>query len=93
MCAAINRYEPISDMTIYQPIRDKYLIHLCRSLDSGVRLTDPKYFVNIDKEALGELLKGDNDVPIPLLQQRLECLHEVGENINQSELSEPINYL
>ena len=49
-----------------------------RALDSGVRLTDPKYFVDIDEKTLGELLGGDDSVPIPLLAQRVECLRQVG---------------
>eukprot|EP00092_Neocalanus_flemingeri_P010173 GFUD01010963.1.p1 GENE.GFUD01010963.1~~GFUD01010963.1.p1 ORF type:complete len:338 (+),score=88.82 GFUD01010963.1:45-1058(+) len=49
-----------------------------RALDQKVALTDPKYFVNIDKDTLGNLLVGDNDVPIPLLDRRVDCLHEVG---------------
>ena len=49
-----------------------------RALDSGVTLTDPKYFVDIDEKMLGELLGGEDSVPIPLLAQRVECLHQVG---------------
>ena len=49
-----------------------------RALDQGVPLTDPKYFVNVDKDTLGSLLVGDKDVPIPLLEKRVDCLHEVG---------------
>jgi len=49
-----------------------------RALDSGVRLTDPKYFVDLDEKTLGKLLGGDDGVPIPLLAQRVECLHQVG---------------
>jgi len=49
-----------------------------RALDQNVPLTDPKYFVSIEKDNLGKLLIGDNDVPIPLLDRRVECLQEVG---------------
>jgi len=49
-----------------------------RSLDQEIPLIDPKYFVNVSKESLGKLLLGDNGVPIPLLSERVECLHEVG---------------
>ena len=48
-----------------------------RALDSGVAITDPRYFATIDLATLGQLLVGDGNVPIPLLQQRLECLHQV----------------
>ena len=50
-----------------------------RALDNDVPLTDPKYFVDIKEETLGDLLVGDGDVPIPLLPQRVECLHQVGK--------------
>jgi len=49
-----------------------------RALDQSIPLTDPKYFVNVDSDTLGHLLSGDNNVPIPLLEKRVECLHEVG---------------
>jgi len=63
---------------------DKYTGYLAmcaainRALDSGVNLTDPAYFVSIDEVTLGNLLIGDNGVPIPLLSQRFHCLQEVG---------------
>ena len=50
-----------------------------RTLDKNVPLTDPKYFLNVDEATLGELLIGDDGVPIPLLSQRVECLHQVGK--------------
>ena len=50
-----------------------------RALDQNIPLTDPKYFVNIDVDTLGRLLIGDEDVPIPLLEKRVECLHETGK--------------
>ena len=50
-----------------------------RALDNDVPLTDPKYFVDIKEETLGDLLVGDGNVPIPLLPQRVECLHQVGK--------------
>lgn len=49
-----------------------------RSLDQDIPLIDPQFFVNISKDSLGKLLVGDNGVPIPLLSERVECLHEVG---------------
>jgi len=49
-----------------------------RAIDRGIPLTDPKFFANIQRETLHELLLGENDVPIPLLDKRLDCLHEVG---------------
>merc|ERR1719347_2035062 len=50
-----------------------------RSLDAGVPLTDPKYFRDISSQDLGKLLMGDDGINIPLLDKRVECLHEVGK--------------
>ena len=47
------------------------------SLDSGVKLTSPEFYKDISEERLNELLMGDNGIPIPLLKERLTCLHEV----------------
>jgi len=49
-----------------------------RSLDAGVMLTKPEFYKNITEEKLNELLMGDGGIPIPLLQERVNCLHEVG---------------
>eukprot|EP00088_Acartia_fossae_P049200 TRINITY_DN5406_c0_g2_i3.p1 TRINITY_DN5406_c0_g2~~TRINITY_DN5406_c0_g2_i3.p1 ORF type:complete len:340 (+),score=51.08 TRINITY_DN5406_c0_g2_i3:37-1056(+) len=49
-----------------------------KSLDSGVELTKPEFFKSISEERLNELLMGDGGVPIPLLADRVKCLHEVG---------------
>jgi len=49
-----------------------------RSLDSGVDITSPKFYRDVDEKVLNDLLMGEQGVPIPLLKQRVECLHEVG---------------
>ena len=49
-----------------------------RALDSGVPITSPSFFTSVDVNRLGQLLIGDHDVPIPLLQERAACLNEVG---------------
>ena len=50
-----------------------------RALDQNVELTSPQYFVGLDEARLGALLLGDNNVPIPLLTERVQCLRQVGE--------------
>ena len=40
-------------------------------------LTKPEFYKNITEEKLNELLMGDGGIPIPLLQERVNCLHEV----------------
>jgi len=49
-----------------------------RALDQGINLIQPTYFKDLSLETLGKLLQGDQGVPIPLLQERLDCLREVG---------------
>jgi len=49
-----------------------------RALDSGSKLTTPEFYSRIKSEELGNLLVGDNGVQIPLLQDRVNCLHQVG---------------
>ena len=46
-------------------------------LDSGVEITSPAVYRNIEKNKLDELLMGDEGVSIPLLQDRVNCLHQV----------------
>ena len=46
-----------------------------RSLDSGLPLVDPEFYANITAETLGKALLGDDDVPCPMIQQRVQCLH------------------
>ena len=73
--------EPQYEVT-YQGTRYTGYLAMCaainRALDSGVRLTDPAFFISLDLATLGSLLQGDGGVEIPLLQQRLDCLKEVG---------------
>lgn len=52
-----------------------------RTLDSGVEITSPAVYRNIEKNKLDELLMGDDGVSIPLLQDRVNCLHQVGSII------------
>ena len=46
-------------------------------LDSGVEITSPAVYRNIEKNKVDELLMGDDEVSIPLLQDRVNCLHQV----------------
>ena len=54
-----------------------------RALDQNVELTSPSYFVSVDEATLGDLLLGDHNVPIPLLAERVDCLHQVGRVLQQ----------
>ncbi|KAL4713958.1 hypothetical protein ACJJTC_015612 [Scirpophaga incertulas] len=52
---------------------------LIRALEEGHNITDPKFYSVMNMEQLQLILRSDNDVQIPLLDNRLSVLHEVGE--------------
>jgi len=53
-----------------------------RCLDQGVNLTEPKVYGNITEDQLNCYLMGDNAVPIPMLKERLQCLHDIAQVLN-----------
>ena len=46
-----------------------------RTLDQGIPLTSPSFYGQIDEESLNKFLMADDDVPCPLIKERLQCLH------------------
>ncbi|XP_045187701.1 queuosine salvage protein-like [Mercenaria mercenaria] len=50
-----------------------------RALDEGIKLTEPKYFANITKKKLSEILRSDSDYDIPLIEERFTVLREAGQ--------------
>lgn len=53
-----------------------------RAIDEGIDITNPNYYVNIKLETLAKILRGDDGVtPCPLLEERVNCLHEVGKQL------------
>ena len=55
-----------------------------RALDQGIPLTSPAFFTTLDVDGLGQLLIGDDGIPIPLLQERAACLNEVGHILEKN---------
>lgn len=55
-----------------------------RALDQGIPLTSPAFFTTLDVDGLGQLLIGDDGIPIPLLQERAACLNEVGHVLEKN---------
>ncbi|KAJ9601790.1 hypothetical protein L9F63_000082, partial [Diploptera punctata] len=48
----------------------------------GKPITDPKFYSKITIEELGEVLRSDNpEASVPLLEERVTCLHEVGTKL------------
>ncbi|KPJ00316.1 UPF0553 protein C9orf64-like [Papilio xuthus] len=51
---------------------------LNRAIKNGVDITNPEFYSKITKEQLLDIMKGDTDVIIPLFEQRISVLHEIG---------------
>ncbi|XP_071136989.1 queuosine 5'-phosphate N-glycosylase/hydrolase-like [Mytilus edulis] len=58
-----------------------WIAALNRALDNGIKLTDPKFYANITKEKLSEILKSDSNYEIPLLEERAQVLQEAGKKL------------
>ncbi|XP_058828771.1 queuosine 5'-phosphate N-glycosylase/hydrolase [Topomyia yanbarensis] len=51
-----------------------------RALKEGIDITNPTYYSKITLEELEQILRSDDgNTKAPLLQERVECLHEVGK--------------
>lgn len=49
-----------------------------RAIDAGKPVWDPKYYSQITQQDAEVIFRGDDDVGIPLLQERIKGLHEAG---------------
>ncbi|XP_063400206.1 queuosine 5'-phosphate N-glycosylase/hydrolase-like isoform X2 [Mytilus trossulus] len=58
-----------------------WIAALNRALDNGIKLTDPKFYANITKEKLAEILKSDSNYELPLLEERAQVLQEAGKKL------------
>ena len=59
-----------------------------RAIEAGVPLHRPSYYGHMTLPQLEEVFQSETHVPIPLLEQRLHCLHEVAsvlEAVSQRE--------
>lgn len=53
-----------------------------RAMKEGIDVTNPKYYSSISLEKLAEILRADDHTTkVPLLEQRHECLIEVGNKL------------
>ena len=68
-----------------------FVAAVCRTLDSGVALTSPTFYRTISEEQLNLYLMGDNGIPCPLIKERVECLHEIGNILNQKYQNSFVN--
>lgn len=54
-----------------------------RAVADGFDITNPKFYAKIDLDTLRNIFRADDaTTSIPLLEKRLECLHQVGERLN-----------
>ena len=44
------------------------------SIENGIDLTNPKFYNTLNEEELGKYLMGKNDVPCPMVSERLRVL-------------------
>ncbi|CAH0592127.1 unnamed protein product [Chrysodeixis includens] len=51
---------------------------LARAIKEGIDITNPEYYSKITEDQLRTIMRGDNEATIPLFEQRLSVLHEVG---------------
>ena len=50
-------------------------------LQDGKPLTDPNYYATITRHDLEAILRSDTVHAMPLLSERLECLHQAGSTL------------
>ncbi|XP_068146644.1 queuosine 5'-phosphate N-glycosylase/hydrolase [Drosophila tropicalis] len=51
-----------------------------RAVDEGIDIISPKYYSQVDAKTLNHIFRSDDgETKIPLFQQRLDSLHEVGK--------------
>ncbi|KAF5298334.1 hypothetical protein FQR65_LT01112 [Abscondita terminalis] len=52
-----------------------------RAIKEGIDITNPSFYSTMTKEQLQHILRSDTKVEVPLLNERLECLHSVGKTL------------
>uniref|UniRef100_A0A803K086 Queuosine 5'-phosphate N-glycosylase/hydrolase n=3 Tax=Xenopus tropicalis TaxID=8364 RepID=A0A803K086_XENTR len=50
-----------------------------RALDEGIPLTTASYYSSLTLEQLKHILRSDSETPIPMIEERLEILHQTGK--------------
>ncbi|RWS21717.1 UPF0553 protein C9orf64-like protein [Leptotrombidium deliense] len=54
-----------------------------RAAKNGIPITDPSFYAHLKPDQLEHIFKGENGVHIPLSDQRLQVLHEIGRVLLQ----------
>lgn len=50
-----------------------------RALDEGIPLTTASFYANVTMDQLKNILRSDSEFPIPMIEERLEILHQTGK--------------
>ncbi|CAI9621522.1 unnamed protein product [Staurois parvus] len=50
-----------------------------RALDEGIPLTTASFYADITMDQLKHILRSDSEFPIPMIEERLEILHQTGK--------------
>lgn len=71
------------DATKWQVCGETGYFALCAAINraqrNGIDITNAQYYSKITIEELTEILRGDdNETKVPLIEERVKCLHEVG---------------
>ncbi|KAL3314487.1 hypothetical protein Ciccas_006900 [Cichlidogyrus casuarinus] len=54
---------------------------LNRAINEGYQLDEPRIFSEISQEKLAHVLRSNSETEIPLLKERLDCLHQAGHTL------------
>jgi hypothetical protein len=64
-----------------------------RNLDQGIPLTEPKFYGDITEDKLNEYLMGDDNIPCPMIKERVKCLHEIAQVLDDKYQGSFVNCL
>lgn len=63
---------------------------LHRAQEEGIDVTNPRWYATADEEALKRVFRSDQEEQIPLLEQRIAVLREVGAVLCEVSLYQPV---
>ncbi|XP_071082919.1 queuosine 5'-phosphate N-glycosylase/hydrolase-like [Haliotis cracherodii] len=56
---------------------------LNRAIEEGIHITDPNFYASITQDQLASVFRSESEMDIPLFQERLDVLHQVGQVLIQ----------
>ncbi|TMW39200.1 hypothetical protein DOY81_015721, partial [Sarcophaga bullata] len=78
-----------TDYTKYKVLGQTGYFALCaaisRAMKEGLDITNAEYYSKIDMDTVKHIFRSDDGVTmVPLLEERLKCLHEVGNRLEMA---------